>query len=112
MIPKGSKRDRKWSQNGPKNHQKSMPKSRSEKSSKNNKKYAPPDLFPGTHFRPKTVQNGIRKIMKKSRPKKFPKIMQKGRKGMQNAPKMAPEILENPYKNQCRKGIEKTLKKR
>ena len=50
--------------------------------------------------------------MEKSSPKKCAKLMQKGRKGMQSAPKMAPEILENPYKNQCRKGIEKTLKKR
>ena len=49
--------------------------------------------------------------MKKSTPKKYPKMMQKGRTGMQNAPKMAPGILENPYKNQCRKEIEKTLKK-
>ena len=49
--------------------------------------------------------------MKKSRPKKCTQIMQKGRKGMQNAPKMAPEILENPDQNQCRKGIEKTSKK-
>ena len=48
--------------------------------------------------------------MKKSTPKKYPKMMPKGRKGMQNAPKMASKILENPYKNQCRKGIEKTLK--
>ena len=62
-------------------------------------------------FRPKTVQNGIRKIMKKSRPKKCPKIMQKGRKGMQNAPKIAPKITENPLKNQCRKGMEKISKK-
>ena len=50
--------------------------------------------------------------MKKSTPKKYPKMMPKGRKGIQNVSKMAPEILENPYKNQCRKGIEKTLKKR
>ena len=51
------------------------------------------------------------KIMKKSTPKKYPKMMPKGRKGMQNAPKMASKILENPYKNQCRKGMEKTSKK-
>ena len=50
--------------------------------------------------------------MKKSTPKKYPKMMPNGRKGMQNAPKMAPGILENPYKNQCRKGIDEILKKR
>ena len=37
--------------------------------------------------------------------------MPKGRKGMQNASKMAPKNEENPYKNRCRKGIEKTLEK-
>ena len=81
------------------------------KGRKNIEKSEPWDLFPGTHFRPKTVQNGIREIMKKSTPKKYPKIMPKGRKGMQNAPKMAPKILENPYKNQCRKGMYKISKK-
>ena len=40
----------------------------------------------------KTVQNGILKIMKKSKQRKYAKMRPRGRKGMQNAPKMAPEI--------------------
>ena len=62
-------------------------------------------------FQSKTVQKGIRKMMKKSRQKKCAKMMPKGRKGMQNAPKMASKIEENPYKNRYRKGMEKTLEK-
>ena len=38
------------------------------------------DFSFGHPFRPKTVENGIRKIMKKSRQKKCPKIMPKGSK--------------------------------
>ena len=52
------------------------------------------------------------KIMQKSTPKKYPTNMPKGSKRDAKCTKMAPEILENPYKNQCRKGIEKTSKKR
>ena len=55
-------------------------------------------------------QNGIRKSWKNQHRKSIQKICPRGRKGMQNAPKMAPKISENPYKNQCRKRMEKTLK--
>ncbi len=49
--------------------------------------------------------------MKKSAPKKYPKIMPKGRKGMENGANMAPKIMKIPYKSQCRKNMEKALKK-
>ena len=71
-----------------------------------------PATCPVSGFGSQSAPKRHPKIMKKSTPKKYPKMMPKGRKGMQNAPKIAPEILENPFKNQCRKGIEKTLKKR
>ncbi len=50
-------------------------------------------------------------IMKKSTPKKYPKIIPKGSKRIENLYNMAPKIMKKPYKNQCRKRMEKTLKK-
>ena len=50
-------------------------------------------------------------MIEKTKQRKYAKMRPSGRKGMQNAPKMVPKIIENPYKNQCRKGMEETSKK-
>ena len=45
--------------------------------------------------------------MKKSEWKKYRKVMQKGPKWMESAPKMAPKIDGNSYKIRYRKKIER-----